>query len=155
MSPAERDTFLAEQRTCRVATINADGSPHVTPLWFVWEGECLWLYSLLRSQRWTNLARDPRVSVVIDTGNSYFDLRGVEFLGQVEAVGEQPRTGEEVPELIAPEDAFAERYTGGSWQGYDLRHAWLRLRPIKEVSWDFRKLAGTETAFNPAPRPPE
>jgi len=33
MSPEEIDAFLADQRTCRVATIGPDG-PHATPLWF-------------------------------------------------------------------------------------------------------------------------
>ena len=52
MTPAELDSFLAEQRTCRVATVSADGRPHVSALWFVWDGSSLWLYSLTRSRRW-------------------------------------------------------------------------------------------------------
>ena len=36
MSVEERDSFLATERTCRVASIGHDGSPHVTPLWFAW-----------------------------------------------------------------------------------------------------------------------
>ena len=43
MSDAERDEFLASERTCRVATISPDG-PHNTPLWFAWDGSSLWLY---------------------------------------------------------------------------------------------------------------
>ena len=41
MEPAELDDFLSEQRTCRVATVGADGAPHATPLWFVWDGKPL------------------------------------------------------------------------------------------------------------------
>ena len=37
MTSEEIDAFLAEQRTCRVATVGKDGSPHVAPLWFVWD----------------------------------------------------------------------------------------------------------------------
>ena len=36
MTPEEVDNFLEQERTCRVATVNGDGSPHVSPLWFVW-----------------------------------------------------------------------------------------------------------------------
>ncbi len=36
MDAAERDAFLASERTCRVASIGRDGAPHVTPLWFAW-----------------------------------------------------------------------------------------------------------------------
>jgi hypothetical protein len=153
LTAEERDAFLREMRVCRVATVGAHGEPHQSALWYAWDGECLWLYSIVRSQRWTNLMRDPRVAVVVDAGVDYFELRGVELLGRVEPVGEQPRRGEPCPELEEPERLFAARYTRGTWLGYDLRHAWLRLRPEKVVSWDFRKLSGTETAFNAEPRP--
>ena len=144
MSAAERDAFLQEERTCRVATLSPDG-PHVTPLSYVWHQETLWLYSITRSQRWTDLQRDPRVAVVVDAGPSYFELRGVEMVGRVEMIGEQPRTGEQVPELEVPERMFAQRYgsalTAEGRMALDGRHAWVRLRPTKIVSWDFRKLA--------------
>ena len=150
MSTEERDAFLAEQRVARIATVQADGSPHVTPIWYVWDGEAMWFYSIIKSQRWTNAMRDPRVSVVVDTGESeYFQLRGVEVIGAVEAVGEQPRVGVDEPRLEVPENLFGKRYFGGPLSGYDGRHAWLRLQPTKIVSWDFRKLSGTETITNP------
>jgi nitroimidazol reductase NimA-like FMN-containing flavoprotein (pyridoxamine 5'-phosphate oxidase superfamily) len=138
MSPEEVDAFLAEERTCRVATVGTNG-PHVTPLWYVWHGGSIWLTSLYRSQRWTDLARDPRIAVVVDAGHDYGELRGVELRGRVEVVGEVPRTGEPNPELEAVEQHFADRYTGGVVER-DGRHAWLRLVPEKVVSWDFRKL---------------
>ena len=75
MTPGERDTFLRRQRTCRVATGGA-GGPHLTALWFVWDGEALWLNSIVKSQRWTDLSRDPRVSVLVDTGETFGELRG-------------------------------------------------------------------------------
>jgi hypothetical protein len=149
MSDEERDAHLAQLLVCRIGTVGVDGSPHVSALWYCWDGAALWLYSIIKSQRWVNLQRDQRVSVVIDTGEEYFQLRGVEFIGEVEFVGEQPRAGEPNPDLEEPERLFAQRYWGGAWLGYDQRHAWLRLRPRKQVTWDFRKLGGTETAFNP------
>src|SRR5207245_5411788 len=110
MTARERDVFLAEQRVCRVGTVGPGPTPHVTPLWYVWDGQALWLYSILRSQRWVNLRRNPTVSVVIDAGQDYFELRGVELLGRAEPVGEQPRVGDPNPELADPERLFAERY---------------------------------------------
>lgn len=140
MTPEEIDAFLDDQRVCRVATTGT-GGPHNTPLWYVWHGGALWLTSLSRSQRWTDLQRDPRVAVVVDAGEAdYAQLRGVELRGRVETVGEVPRTGEPCPELDGPEQAFADRYTGGQVVR-DGRHAWLRLIPEKITSWDFRKLA--------------
>ena len=97
MSAEERDEFLASERTCRLATVGGDGAPHVTPLWYVWDGASLWITSLVRSQRWTDVQRDNRVSVVIDAGDEFLDLRGVEMNGIADPVGEAPRTGEPVP----------------------------------------------------------
>jgi hypothetical protein len=139
MTPGELDAFLGVERTCRIATNGADG-PHVTPLWFCWDGTSLWLFSLTRSQRWADLRRDPRIAVVVDAGTDYFELRGVEISGVAHFVGEQPRTGEPVDELAAVEAQFAAKYFRADQMVYDGRHAWLRVAPGKIASWDFRKI---------------
>jgi hypothetical protein len=139
MTAAEVDEFLAAERTCRVATTGRDGRPHVVPLWFVWDGASLWLNSVVRSQRWTDLERDPRVAVVVDAGAGYRELRGVELSGAVVPVGDVPRTAAADNGLAGPERLFARKYTGSEAFVPDGRHAWLRLTPDKLVSWDFRK----------------
>ena len=141
MTAAEVDQFLKTERTCRVATAGPDGRPHVAPLWFVWDGKSLWLSSLVRSQRWTDLMRDPRVAVIVDAGVEYNELRGVELSGAVAGVGDVPRTATLDPVVAEPERLFADKYAGGVQVPPDGRHAWLRLTPDKLVSWDFRKLA--------------
>ncbi|KPI00796.1 pyridoxamine 5-phosphate oxidase-related FMN-binding protein [Actinobacteria bacterium OK074] len=141
MTPAELDEFLTTQRTCRVATVSKDGAPHVSTLWFAWDGTSLWLYSVVRSKRFTDLRRDPRVAIVIDTGEDYGELRGVELSGTAEFVGEVPRTGELHAELDAPETLFARKNFQLDEMPYDGRHAWIRLTPDAIASWDFRKLA--------------
>ncbi|MBO7938840.1 MULTISPECIES: pyridoxamine 5'-phosphate oxidase family protein [Streptomyces] len=140
MTSGELDAFLTTQRTCRVATVSAEGAPHVSALWYLWDGSALWLYSVVRSKRWTQLRRDPRVAIVVDTGEEYESLRGVELSGAVEFVGEAPRTGELCAELDAVETLFARKNFGLDAMPHDGRHAWVRLRPDKIVSWDFRKL---------------
>ncbi len=141
MTPAELDAFLTARRTCRVATVSADGSPHVSPLWFVWDGTSVWLYSLTRSKRWAALRCDPRVAVVVDAGEEYGELRGAELSGTVEVVGEVPRAGEPCAGLTEVERLFARKYFGIDELPHDGRHAWLRLTPERVASWDFRKLA--------------
>lgn len=140
MTPQELDAFLERQRTCRVATVGPDGAPHVSALWFVWDGARIWLYSITRSRRWAQLTKDARIAVVIDDGHEYGELRGVELSGSAAFIGEAPRTGEPCPELDAPERLFASKYFGMDLMPRDGRHAWLRLAPDAIVSWDFRKI---------------
>ena len=143
MSGEERDSFLGEQRTCRLATLGP-GGPHVSPVWFVWDGKDLWVYSLTRSQRWTDLQRDPRAAAVIDAGEHYAELHGVEIEGEAAVVGPVPRVPDQdpqTPELTAPERLMAVKYEHPGSMIHDGRHAWLRITPAKITSWDFRKLA--------------
>ena len=147
MTEPERDEFLTTERMCRVATVNGDGTPHVSPLWFVWDGTALWLNSVVKSQRWVNLTRDGRVAVVVDGGHDFADLRGVELHGSVEVVGEvpQPRGGPLDEQLAVPQQLFGEKYANGKFQD-DGAHAWLRLVPDRIVSWDFGKMAALAAA---------
>lgn len=141
MATEELDAFLADERTCRVATIGPHG-PHATPLWFGWDGTHFWLYSVVKSQRWTDLMRDPRIGITVDAGVEYFELRGVAVTGSVEVVGEVPRTGEPDGALASIEEQYARKYRGSSdGMAHDGRHGWLRVTPTKITSWDFRKLA--------------
>lgn len=152
MSPEELDAHFGGQRTCTAATIGPDGSPHATALWFVWDGTAVWLYSITRAQRWADLVRDPRIALLVEAGDDYFELRGAEVRGRVEVVGPVPRTGEAhgadpaVEELLAaPERLWAAKYQGAAGANpppmvHDGAHAWLRVVPEKISSWDFRKI---------------
>lgn len=143
MTADEINAFLSERKICRVGTIKGSGQPHVTALFFAWDGQSIWLYSITGSQRWKNLINDPRVSILVDSGEEYFELRGVEMSGEVEQVGEIPRVGEKadgLEGLEAVEKIYAEKYNKSDEMTYDGKHAWLRLTPKKIVSWDFTKL---------------
>ena len=119
----------------------ANGRPHVSPLWFVWDGGSLWLL-VVRSQRWTDIERDPRVAVVVDAGWSSASS-GASSFGTVDAGGPRPAHGRRIrstPELAAARAALRPQVTGRDEFTPDGRHAWLRLTPDKIVSWDFRKM---------------
>jgi F420H(2)-dependent biliverdin reductase len=50
-----------------LATTRADGRPHLTPIWFVWHDERLWICTSGRSVKAHALTRDPRVSVALES----------------------------------------------------------------------------------------
>lgn len=140
MTPTEVDRFLSEQRVCRLAS-STGTRPHVTPLWFVWMHGSIWVSSVVRSQRWADIARNPRVAVVIDDGISYAELRGVEIEGLAEPVGEIPRMGLPHPQLEEVEAGFQRKYFPPDTPlVHDGRHAVLRIVPQALRSWDFRRL---------------
>lgn len=142
MTSDELDAFLGTERTCRVATVGADGAPHVSPLWFVWDGSALWLYSITRSKRWADITNDPRISVIVDGGHDYLELVGAELSGVAEQIGAVPDVGEPDAVLDEPRRLFADKYRGGQLMA-DGKHAWIRLVPNKVVTWDFTKIPAT------------
>ncbi|RKN38590.1 PPOX class F420-dependent oxidoreductase [Streptomyces hoynatensis] len=67
MTKAQWLSFLAEgTRTCKLATVRADGSPHVAPVWFVLDGDELLFTTGGGSVKGRNLRRDPRVQLSVD-----------------------------------------------------------------------------------------
>ena len=70
--------FLSEKRNATLATIRADGSSQLTPVWFHWDGEQFAISMTTERAKYKNLARDPRISLCIDdvTGTAYVTAEG-------------------------------------------------------------------------------
>jgi hypothetical protein len=66
MTDQEMNDFLAGAWIAHVGCLKPDGSPYVVPSWYWWDGVAFWLIPRMRSQWAHYLARDPRVSVVVD-----------------------------------------------------------------------------------------
>lgn len=131
----EREGYLSEQRTVRIATMDEEGRPHVIPLWFVWHDGVMFLNSTLGNRTVENALRSSIASAVVDDGEAYDELRGVVVTGSAERANEDPR----LPEV---ERKWSEKYLGGSLAPYRLwrNRVWLRLVPDSIASWDFRKI---------------
>ncbi len=61
----ELNDFLAQQEICHVATVCADGSPHVVPVWFVWVDEVFYWRTGRNTTKAQNLKRDNRIMVSV------------------------------------------------------------------------------------------
>ncbi|MBE7556542.1 MAG: PPOX class F420-dependent oxidoreductase [Anaerolineales bacterium] len=67
MTPAEYRSFLLDRaRTAKLATVRADGRPHVAPIWFDLDGDTLVFTTWHRSVKAANLHHDPRVCLCVD-----------------------------------------------------------------------------------------
>src|SRR5262249_61915035 len=81
MSSDEIADFVVKSRTGTLATVGPDGQPHLTAMWYaVVDGE-IWLETKAKSQKAVNLKRDPRVSFLIEDGDTYDTLRGASVDG--------------------------------------------------------------------------
>ena len=66
----ERDEFLSEPGiVMRIACVREDGSPLVTPIWFLYRDGAIWFTPRAQSEWFTCLRHDPRVSLCIDDQN--------------------------------------------------------------------------------------
>jgi nitroimidazol reductase NimA-like FMN-containing flavoprotein (pyridoxamine 5'-phosphate oxidase superfamily) len=135
LSRQELDTYLAQQRTARVATVGSDGAPHVIPLWFVWVEGALFVNTTRGNRTVKNLERIRRAAVTVDDGETYDELRGVSMAGEMREADEDPLLDEVV-------STFARKYFGGNdphfmkWRN----RFFLKLVPNRMASWDFRKI---------------
>jgi PPOX class probable F420-dependent enzyme len=67
MTDAEIRAFLLDgTRTGKLATVRADGRPHVVPIWFVLDGTALVFTTGLHTVKAANMRRDPRVTLCVD-----------------------------------------------------------------------------------------
>ena len=140
MSPDEIRDFVVTSRTGTLATIGADGQPHLVAMWYgIVDGE-LWLETKVKSQKAVNLLRDPRFTFLIEDGDTYDTLRGVSFEGHAE-IADDPDT------CFTVGVSVWERYTGPYSEdmkaGVDMmmnKRVAVRLVTTRTRSWDHRKL---------------
>lgn len=133
LTPEELDELLDAERSVRVGTASPGGSPHVIPMWFVWLDGAVWLNSLIRSRRSSDLRAGSPVAVCADAGEHYGELRGAVLYGRPVEATDDPR-------LAAVREAFARKYWGGAEVPSVRSHVWLKVVPDRLVTWDFRKI---------------
>src|SRR5262245_22492968 len=73
LNPTEARAFLlARPRTAKLASVRADGRPHVAPIWFDLDGDALVFTTWHPTVKAANIRRDPRVSLCVDDENPPF-----------------------------------------------------------------------------------
>ena len=82
MSDDEVALFLAQSRTCTMATVGPGGVPHLVAMWYALLDGDVWLESKAKAQKILNLERDDRLSVMVEAGNTYDSLRGISLEGR-------------------------------------------------------------------------
>ena len=120
MSRKEVWSFVGSQRRVYLGFTMDNGFPHVTPIWFVVEGERIFM----RAQDYkvkVGLAAKGKACVVIDEGDKYRELRGVVMWGRSRLVSDK----RQIPSIIKLFDA---KYSERQWKAEEMPSDWVRER---------------------------
>jgi nitroimidazol reductase NimA-like FMN-containing flavoprotein (pyridoxamine 5'-phosphate oxidase superfamily) len=148
MPPADVAKLLTEGRKLQLATINPDGTPHLVSMFYALLNGRIAFWTYRASQKARNLSRDPRLTCLVEEGESYFELRGVQLTGTARRIDDRAGVTE-IGNLVAarmpspvgdlPPAEMAEALTAYVSQAATKRTAYV-LDPVRTTSWDHRRL---------------
>ena len=147
LSDAEIRSFLEQSKTIILTSNGAGGFPHPMPMWFVLEPDgAIRMTTYVRSQKVKNLRRDPRVSLLVESGEEYEELKGVLFYGNAEVIEDVEQV---IDTLLAAAgtqaqggDAEQQRLIREGMRKNASKRVLIRVKPERVVSWDHSKLGG-------------
>ncbi len=138
--------FVRSHKTIIINSIDPGGYPHPMPMWFAVDDDgTVRMTTFRKSQKVKNIERDPRVSLLVEDGEEYAELRGVVFYGKAEIVDDPKAVmqtllaigGQEVPK-----DPEARAALEAGIARTAAKRVCILIRPERVVSWDHRKLGG-------------
>jgi PPOX class probable F420-dependent enzyme len=142
MAPEEQERFLDETRTITLASLGPDGWPHVVAMWFCRIEGRIHMTTFRKSQKAANLRRDPRVTILAESGATYAELRGLMIRGHAELV-------EDLDLCLDVLRRVREKHFSAEGDGADAalraqaeKRVVLRIVPRRVSSWDHGKLGG-------------
>ncbi len=143
MNDDEVRAFLDGRHVLNVATFNHDATIHLVAMWYGFLDGDIVFETFAKSQKVQNLRRDGRITVLVEDGDEYGELRGVEIVGTGEIL-------EDPVEILAVARDVIRRYHDLKPEDVDAaaellanKRVGIRIRPERTVSWDHRKLSGT------------
>jgi nitroimidazol reductase NimA-like FMN-containing flavoprotein (pyridoxamine 5'-phosphate oxidase superfamily) len=138
MNSEEVHAFLQKPHLARLATADHEKCrPHVVPVWYLWDGEAIWISSFQSTRKVRELEKNNWCSIVIDAAQSGLDYQSVLLEGKAELVTEPL----ELIQSLSTE--IYRRYLGDegvlapdpqSWI-HDPENLLIKLRPQKTRAW--------------------
>jgi hypothetical protein len=144
MTDDEVQAYLASQQVLNVATIGPSGHPHLVAMWYaIVDGRvCFWTFA--KSQKVVNLRRDPKMTGLVESGDTYAELRGVELVGSGRLI-------DDYEQVLAIGTAVGLKYTGPAavseaalpfLEAQARKRIGVAFEVERIVSWDHAKLGG-------------
>ena len=137
MTPDEVQRYLAEPHLCTIGTIGPGGTIHLVAMnyGFLDGVPAFWTYS--KAQKTKNLERNSTISMLVDSGRNYEELKGVSIQGTAEIV-------EELDSVLALVQSMSDRYGLGVEQARASapKRVAVKVHATTTLSWDHHKLGG-------------
>lgn len=150
MTDEEIQSFLSSgAKVLQVATIGKTGAPHLAPMWFVLDNGKVVFRSFTKSQKIVNLQRDPRLTVLAETGDTYDTLQGVMISGRGRLVDDPAyvlelygRLGARYPFVGDTPVALDPDALEAAFGRFASKNTAVIVEPDTVTSWDHTKLGG-------------
>ena len=145
MTPEEIRGYLEAQRRIILISNGADGLPHAVPMNYGIDAQGrILITSFARSQKVRNLERDPRATLLVESGARYSEMRAVMMYANAEIIRDAEQVREGMQQLRADGVLVASRSPAMDAQIRQsmAKRVLLRFTPFRYVSWDHAKLAG-------------
>ena len=146
---AIQDFLSAGRKVLQVATLGKDGAPHLAPMWFVMDEGRIVFRSFTKSQKIVNLQRNPKLTVLVETGDDYSQLQGVMIKGTALLVTDPDYVLSIYGGLAAKypmiNDAPIELDTDAleaAFGRFASKNTAVVVEPMKTITWDHTKLGG-------------
>jgi len=137
LTPAEQAEFLSQPHKAALATIDKDGFPHVVAMGYLARDGAIYMTSYGKAQKVLNIRRNPQVGVMIESGKSYADFRGVMIRGLCEIIDEPAAVARTMREMAGVQEAAPKGAVSSA-----PKRVLLKIVPQKIASWDHTKLGG-------------
>jgi PPOX class probable F420-dependent enzyme len=141
----EQRELIDRERIVVISSLGPRGWPHVVPLWYVPRDGEIWIWTYAKSQKVKNLERDPRATLLIETGIEYQELRGVQIEAEAELIRDIDRIVDYAKELTIRYSEGIESVEGDAAAGLRAqapKRVAIRFHPKRIATWDHRKLGG-------------
>jgi PPOX class probable F420-dependent enzyme len=145
LTDEEQRELLETERVVVVSSIGPRGWPHSMPLWYVPRDGDVWIWTYAKSQKVRNLERDPRATLLIETGVEYSELRGVQIEAEAELIRDHDRVVEFAKQLTVRYSEGIDSVEGNAVAALEAqapKRVAIHFRPRRVASWDHRKLGG-------------
>jgi PPOX class probable F420-dependent enzyme len=146
LTAQELDELIETERIVVVSSLGPRGWPHAMPLWYVPRQGEVWIWTYAKSQKVKNLERDPRATLLIETGEEYGELRGVQIEAEAEIIRDLDQIVDYAKEMTIRYSEGISAVEGDAEAGLRAqapKRVAIHFQPVRVASWDHRKLGGT------------